>query len=313
MNQPGYQVKIYLPDGNPDGVRIIHQMNWTGQGIVFSRQECQQVVSTRCNCAGVYILIGPAHSGQYEDRLYIGEAEDIALRFKQHESTKEFWSWAAVFISTHEGSLNKAHVKWLEHELYERAKIAGRCELDNANRPQRPKMHEAEEADASAFLEKVLQILPLVGIHQMQEPKTVASPRETLSSPSATVLTATGEDEKLVIIVPAREEGFEKVFLGEQRWYEVRIAGDKLDKIHYCAAYVTHPTSAITHIAPVDRIESFGESGKFQIIFSEPARELERPIQGMKVLGEQLIPAGIQNLRYTTLPQIQSARYISEL
>jgi hypothetical protein len=34
------------------------------------------------------------------------------------------------------------------------------------------------------------------------------------------------------------------------------------------------PVSAITHYAPVDRIEPYGESGKYKVVFSEPAKEI---------------------------------------
>jgi hypothetical protein len=33
----GYTIRIFVADGDPEGVRIIDQMNWTGKGIVFPR------------------------------------------------------------------------------------------------------------------------------------------------------------------------------------------------------------------------------------------------------------------------------------
>ncbi|MCA3627754.1 MAG: hypothetical protein IOC49_10995 [Methylobacterium sp.] len=32
-----YTIRIYVKDGDPEGVRLIDQMNWTGKGIVFPR------------------------------------------------------------------------------------------------------------------------------------------------------------------------------------------------------------------------------------------------------------------------------------
>jgi hypothetical protein len=37
------------------------------------------------------------------------------------------------------------------------------------------------------------------------------------------------------IVVPAREEGFPEVFLGENRWYAVRIHPSMIPKIHNLA------------------------------------------------------------------------------
>ena len=35
-NRP-YSIKIFLPHGDPDGLRIIGKSNWTGTGVVFNR------------------------------------------------------------------------------------------------------------------------------------------------------------------------------------------------------------------------------------------------------------------------------------
>jgi hypothetical protein len=47
-----------------------------------------------------------------------------------------------------------------------------------------------------------------------------------------------------------------------------------LDKIKYIVGYQTAPISAITHYAPIDRIEPYGESGKYKVIFSENAKTI---------------------------------------
>ena len=47
-----------------------------------------------------------------------------------------------------------------------------------------------------------------------------------------------------------------------------------LDKIKYIAAYQTQPVSAITHYAPVARIEPYGEDVKFKLIFSDKAKPI---------------------------------------
>jgi hypothetical protein len=108
-------------------------------------------------------------------------------------------------------------------------------------------------------LKEILQILPLVGLRVFEFPLPVAMPKakseDTLRPSPTPYLPDT-------ILVPAQKEGFEQVFLGEKCWYAIRISGGMLDKIKYIAAYQTHPVSAITHYAPVDRIEPYGESGK---------------------------------------------------
>ena len=109
------------------------------------------------------------------------------------------------------------------------------------------------------------------------------------------------------MIVPAKKEGFEEVFLGEDCWYAIRISGGMLDKIKYIAAYQTHPVSAITHYAPVDRIEPYGDSGKYKLIFSKRAQLL-----GPIPRGDT--PAGvIQAPRYTTFEKLKAAKTLKDV
>jgi hypothetical protein len=59
------------------------------------------------------------------------------------------------------------------------------------------------------------------------------------------------DDEEAMdtVVVPARSEGFEDVFLREDRWYSIRIHGTMRPQIKYIAGYQVQPVSAITHIA----------------------------------------------------------------
>ncbi len=80
-----------------------------------------------------------------------------------------------------------------------------------------------------------------------------------------------------------------------------------LDKIRYIAAYQTSPVSAITHVAPVDKIESFGDGGKYKLIFSEPAREIE-PIP-----FDDAPKGSMQGTRYTSIDKLKEAKKLSDL
>jgi len=43
MAEP-FSIRIYVPDGDPEGVRIIDRMGWTGLGLVFPRTKWADVV-----------------------------------------------------------------------------------------------------------------------------------------------------------------------------------------------------------------------------------------------------------------------------
>jgi len=76
------------------------------------------------------------------------------------------------------------------------------------------------------------------------------------------------------IIIAAREEGFKKVFLGEDCWYAIRIGAAMKDKIKYIAAYQVSPVSAVTHIAEIQEIKPYKDTGKYLVVFKGPAKEI---------------------------------------
>jgi hypothetical protein len=110
------------------------------------------------------------------------------------------------------------------------------------------------------------------------------------------------------VVVPAREAGFQETFLGENRWYAIRIHGTMRPQIKYIAVYRVQPVSAITHIAPVRSIEPWKDTGKFVVNFSEPAKEIG-PIP--------LVKAGrvkaLFNLRYSTRDKLMAAKTLEDL
>ncbi|NJL25985.1 MAG: GIY-YIG nuclease family protein, partial [Calothrix sp. SM1_5_4] len=178
-----------------------------------------------------------------------------------------------------------------------------RCRLDNGNDPQEPSLSEAETADTQGFLKEILQILPLVGLRAFEGRKPVATPDAPASVKSDPVQPG-GPD---TVIVPAQKDGFQRVFLGEDRWHAIRIAGGMLDKIKYIAAYQTNPISAITHYAPVARIEPYGEGGKYLLVFAEKAKPI-KPIP----FGDAP-PGAMQGPRYTSLARLLAATKLADL
>ncbi|MGB7179009.1 MAG: GIY-YIG nuclease family protein [Xanthobacteraceae bacterium] len=305
MGDP-YTIRIFVPDGDPEGLRIIDRMNWTGLGIVFPR-EAWKTIRQRQDFGkpGVYILVGYVSEDDDLPTLYVGQGDVVRARLDSHIQTKDFWSKAVVFVSsTTGGSLNRAHATWLEHALIQQAIRASQSHLENGNEPQEPALSEAEKADTRAFLREMLQILPLVGLNAFEIPKPVAEP---MTKSTEVVAEKTGAGELNTIVVPAQKEGFERVFLGQNAWWAIRISGGMIPKIKYIAAYQSQPISAVTHVAPVARIEPHGDSGKYKLVFSEPAK----PIGPIPFADA---PSGfMQGPRYTTYDLLMKAKKVTDL
>jgi hypothetical protein len=302
-NDP-FTIRIFVPDGDPEGVRIIDRMNWTGLGIVFPREKWPATKQrAEFSQPGVYVLTGYRGADDQLPTVYIGEGDVLRSRIDAHFQNKDFWDRGIVFTASN-NSLNKAHVRWLESALVSRAVQAQRCILDNGTEPQQVGLSEAERADTEGFLREVLQILPLVGLRAFEIPKPVATPQTSVAAP---VVAALGTATLDTVIVPAQQDGFEKVFLGENCWYAIRIAGGMLPKIKYIAAYRSQPVSAITHYAPVSSIEAYGEEGKYKLNFAEPAKPL-----GPIPFGDA--PSGsMQGPRYTSLAKLLAAKKVTDL
>lgn len=110
------------------------------------------------------------------------------------------------------------------------------------------------------------------------------------------------------VVVPAREDGFKEVFLGENRWYEIRVHHSIIPRIKYIAAYQVAPVSAITYWAPVKNIEPWQNTGKFVVNFAEPAKE----ISPIPLVPRSRVKA-LQNIRYTSFEKLRRAKTLDEV
>lgn len=305
MTRP-YTIQILVPNGDPEGLKIIGKMNWTGLGLIFPRHYWPVICNRpEFKNMSVYILGGFASE---EDEIngmptiYIGQTSTLFDRMTNHDQKKEFWDYAACFVSSSD-SLMQSDVLWMEYKLVQLAKKCLRVRLENTQAPKEPNLPMFQQAGTQSFLDDVLQILPIMGINAFQEPKAVSLP----SINDANTCKKITQNVLDTIIVPAQENGFKEVFIGENRWYSIRISGDKLNQIRYIAVYQVKPIMAITHYAKIDRIEPYGDGRKYQVIFSDPAIEI-------KNIPYADAPTGsMQGIRYTTFEKLKKAIKVMDL
>ena len=142
-----YSIRIFLPDGVRDGLRLVEKSNWSGLGIVCPRSLLGESKSrAEFLRTGVYVLVGESETSGLPT-VYVGESDSIRPRLEQHASKKDFWTAVTFFVSK-DDNLNRAHVQYLESRLVGLASEAKRCVLDNGNVPAPPSLSEADRADA---------------------------------------------------------------------------------------------------------------------------------------------------------------------
>ena len=166
----GTSIRIFLADGQADGVWVVEKSNWTGKALMAPRTRYGHL-RARLGGPGVYLLIGPTESGLPPNRVYIGETDDLLVRLDSHHNKKDFWNRAVVFTSKDE-NLNKAHIRYLEARLIELAKTAKRAELDNTNVGSPRLLSEPDTAEVEAFLDEMLLIYPVLGIQVFHTAET---------------------------------------------------------------------------------------------------------------------------------------------
>lgn len=153
-------IKLFLPLGDAKRLRTAEISNWTGKAIAAPRTELDDLLARdELEKAGVYMLLGndPVTNAP---RAYVGEAEIIRERLKQHKS-KEFWVSAIVFTSKDE-NLTKAHVRFLENRLLAEAAQVGRVALEQ-NQASGSLLPESDREDMEVFLTRIRQLLPVLG------------------------------------------------------------------------------------------------------------------------------------------------------
>ena len=181
-------VKIFLVKGDPTSVRTAEISNWTGKAVAGPRSQLELILQRdEAKKPGVYFLTG-VNPETGKPRVYVGEAEVIRSRMKSHLD-RDFWKTLVFFVSKDE-NLTKAHVKYLEGKLIQMTKDVARFELENAN-ASGSHLPESDAADMDVFLEKIRQLLPVLGQDFLKPITSVA-----VSHQKAQLLTCTIKNVK---------------------------------------------------------------------------------------------------------------------
>lgn len=154
-------IQMYIFDGNPNGRIMCELSNWNGRVYKISRSEISEFAKrTDSENTGVYFLFGK--DDENNDTIYIGEAEKMLTRLRQHLKDVNYWNDCITVISK-DNLLNKAHVKYLENKFYLMAQESGRAIIVNSTIPTCSSISEYDEAMLEEFMSNTKLLVNTLG------------------------------------------------------------------------------------------------------------------------------------------------------
>lgn len=160
----GKTIELFLVNGTADSLVTAELSNWNGKAIKIPRTEVLGCSREDLHGIGVYFLI--CRDENETDSVYIGEAEVIYDRLKQHiadhQSGKEtyYWNTAIAFIGR---DLNKALIRFLENRLVEIARDCGQYNVLTKNTYKNTVLKESQIASMEEFVENVKVLMAALG------------------------------------------------------------------------------------------------------------------------------------------------------
>lgn len=155
-------VTFILKDGTPTGIIECAVDEWYGISYKIPRYKLKDASNLKCiNNTGLYILFGN-EVGTDKKIAYIGETENVLKRLNSHNKKKDYWNECIVFISEN-NSLNKAHFKYIEHELYVLAEKVNRYIIKNDATPNKSSLSTSDEIKSKKFIERIKTITSMMG------------------------------------------------------------------------------------------------------------------------------------------------------
>jgi hypothetical protein len=168
----GRSIRIFLVDGTPGGLRTAEVGLSTIKAVSCPRTDLESLGRrTEARKTGVYILAGDDLEHVARLRIYVGEGDEVFTRIKTHnnDESMDFWDRVLLFVSKDE-NLTKAHVRYIERRLLERARVANRCSLANRKDAIGGPLPEADVTDMEEFLEQIQLLAAILGLPAFEGP-----------------------------------------------------------------------------------------------------------------------------------------------
>ncbi|KQX89065.1 DUF4357 domain-containing protein [Variovorax sp. Root473] len=196
MSQRPRTIQIFLPAGDPRGIRVAALTTSIVQMIEVPRPLLSEfLLMPESRQVGVYYLIG---DDEEKDQLsvYAGQTGTVGKRLNEHDldPKREFWNRALVAISlTH--SLTQTHAMYLEWCSIQQANVAQRYSVENGNAGSKPHTPPSLEADCQEIFDTIRTLVSTLGqpifeplAVRREAPQNVGAPTVTQTNPEPQLL-----------------------------------------------------------------------------------------------------------------------------
>jgi predicted GIY-YIG superfamily endonuclease len=171
-------IQIFLPSGDPRGIRIAEVTTRIVQAIEVPRSRLKEFFAMpESQQVGVYFLFGNTDSDD-GPKVYIGQTGNLKQRLTKHNKSedKDFWDRVIVVLSR-TNSLTQTHALFLEWHCLQAVRAAGRYSDENGNSGTRPHTPPPLEADCLEIYETASTLLATLG-HPLFLPLSGSQPTE---------------------------------------------------------------------------------------------------------------------------------------
>lgn len=196
-------IQIYLPSGDPRGIRIaelttsIVRVVEVPQALLsdyLAMDEAKQV--------GLYFLIGDDQDEDFPP-VYVGQTGKTGPRLVEHNKSKDYWNRALVVVLRTD-TMTQTHSLYLEWLSIKLANEAGRYAVKNGNSGSKPHTPPPLEADCLDIFDTVRTLVATLGqpvFEPLAKSKDTAGPEELFFCKSSSYdATAQYTEEGMVVL-----------------------------------------------------------------------------------------------------------------
>lgn len=160
----GKTIKLYIAGEENKNLKSAELSNWSGKAFIGSRKNVPVIQKMEeLSSPGIYFLLSKDLINS-QITLYVGEADEVNSRLKNHINGKDWWDTFVCFISK-DGNLTKAHVRYLEKRFYQIAKENTTVfDLKNSSEPPGSKLPQIDIDDLEEYLKNMIFVLQNLGI-----------------------------------------------------------------------------------------------------------------------------------------------------